>query len=182
MFDPDVISVNFKSLEDFYLKNMSDDDLDERFYREEQSRKPPVSGRSTPLVKQPNPANNKLNINVNITNEDEKGITRSSYNKPLNYEVSEQMRLGSQLRDVKNSMRSIPASPQIGTMTPQRGMVTATPMSKALENYKWLNEKLKLRKVRSLVDDFFNLLSRMNLGFPQFWINICQQQKLRKRK
>jgi len=141
MFDPSIINSNLKNFENYYLKNLSEDTLDERFYREELSKRPPNSGRSTPLVKQ-TPQPNKLNINVNITNEDDKGVTRNSY-RPLNYEVSEQMRLGSQLRDIKNSIRAVPASP---AMTPQRNLVSATPMSKALEMYKWLNEKLKLRK------------------------------------
>jgi len=141
MVDPSIINSNLKNFEDHYLKNLSEDALDERFYREELSKRPPNSGRSTPLVKQ-TPQPNKLNINVNITNEDDKGVTRSSY-RPLNYEVSEQMKLGSHLRDIKNSIKAVPASP---AMTPQRNLVSATPMSKALEMYKWLNEKLKLRK------------------------------------
>jgi len=86
-------------LDSYYQKRLNPEDLDERFYLKE--KKPHTPGKFTPFAKQG--AANKNNININITKGNDLQIpkkTTYTSHRMLNYEISEQVTMKSNLNDI----------------------------------------------------------------------------------
>lgn len=133
------IDTNLEKLDAYYQKKLGFDDLDERFFVRD--RKALHAGMFTPFAKQG--AANKLNININITKNGDftPHSMKKSFPVPkmLNYDVTEQVSMKSNLNEIKFAGNGVPQSPF--TKIPP-----ATPVSRALEMYNWLSDKVKLKK------------------------------------
>lgn len=152
MFDQSMISSNTRKLEAYYQKRLLADELDERFYIKD--RKANTPGKFTPFAKQG--AANKLSQytanqqQLQGQQQQSQGGTSEVFQQPkktfhshrvLNYEVTENVTIRSNLSEIKFANKSIPQSPYTRLMP-------ATPMTAALEMYNWLSEKVrKVKKV-----------------------------------
>jgi hypothetical protein len=137
-FEQSTIFMNFEKLDAYYQKKLGFDDLDERFFVCD--RKAFQAGMFTPFTKQG--PSNKLTININITKNGESFAKSTPQNKLLNFEASQQVSMKSNLNEIKYAGKSIPPSP-FGKQVP------ATPVSRALEMYNWLSDKVRLKKTPS---------------------------------
>jgi len=132
IFNPKLIDSNLSSLEQYYQQTLQKEDIDERYYLYS-CRRPNTNMNFTPFSKQGSA--NKHHINT---------FPNSKDHKPLSYEMSQRITMESNLADIKCSSKSMPASPFPGCLTQAE-----TPMTKALEMYHWLNEKVKLKKIEA---------------------------------
>jgi len=136
-FAPSTLALNFEKLDAYYQKKLGFDDLDERFFVSD--KKAFQAGMFTPFTKQ---QTNKLTININITKNGDSVKAFPPQNKMINFEASQQVSMKSNLNEIKYAGRSIPPSP-FGKQPP------ATPLTRALEMYNWLSEKVRLKKTPS---------------------------------
>lgn len=145
MFDYDNIRGNLKKLEAYYEKNLSPDDIDERFYMKEKKIHTP--SKFTPFARQGAinrhnllPAHNNAKFlevpggSVPTTSNGVRGAFQSQ--RILNYEISENVNITSNLSEIK-----FPNLPVMQSPAPR--LVPATPMTTALEMFNWLNDKTK---------------------------------------
>ena len=99
MYDHKLIQANFSRLESFYQKRLSHDDLDERFFIRE--RKPHTPGKFTPFARQG--AANKAGMNFALPKINEQSqLPKKAFSshRMLNYEVSEQVSMKTNLNEI----------------------------------------------------------------------------------
>ena len=98
MYDTANVAHNFKKLENYYLKKLNHDDLDERFYIREKKAHTP--GKFTPFARQG--AANKLNHQWHLAKNEPPQLPKKQFSshRMLNYEVSETVSMKSNLNEI----------------------------------------------------------------------------------
>ena len=99
MYDALYLFNNFKKLENYYIKKLNHDDLDERFYIRDKKANTP--GKFTPFAKQ-GAANKNINVQWNMAKNEHAQPQKKAYNshRTLNYEVLENVSMKSNLNEI----------------------------------------------------------------------------------
>ena len=145
MLDQENLSHNLKVIERYYQKRLNSDEFDECYYIKDRDASTP--SKFTPFARQG--AANKLFGNIRGTpgGADSQSDFKMMLNnkrlfqsqRVLEYEVSENVSMNTNLRDIRPMSKATSQSP-----APK--VIPATPMTAALQMYNWLNEKVKKMK------------------------------------
>jgi len=165
MYDPKILYNNYTKLESYYQRKLNHDDLDERFFIRERA-KAHTPGKFTPFARQG--AANKLPPSLGMKLREPPTPSKiqaqlpkktTSSHRLLNYEVSEQVTMRTNLSEIKFAARQVPPSPYTR-------LLPATPMTRALEMYNWFADKTKVKRVSFQFSLSANLFQK-----DKQWIN-----------